>query len=175
MEFIKSITVRGRVAFYLAIAQKLFEELKKDDDGYIQANEALNQCWSWLEGNDLSGDELCEYLENEKDTGLMVFSSNVQGDPIKEPVWIVIITSLMYTIWQAYQTKNEKYLPESIEQVDESAIDYLIEYAYKCSSFKEIWLESLKNYLLENHNISDSNENQTLSILKEDIMKVIEG
>jgi len=46
MEFTKSITVRGRVAFYLAIAQKLFEELKKDDDGYIQANEALNQCWN---------------------------------------------------------------------------------------------------------------------------------
>jgi hypothetical protein len=30
MEFITSITVSGRVAFYLAIAQKLFEELKKD-------------------------------------------------------------------------------------------------------------------------------------------------
>ncbi len=89
----------------------------------------------------MSGDELCEHLENEKNTGLMVFNSNVQGNPVKEPVWIVIITSLMYTIWQAYQTKNEKYLSESIEQVDESAIDYLIEYAYKCSSFKVVWIK----------------------------------
>jgi hypothetical protein len=174
MEFMKNITIRGRVAFYLAIAQKLFEELENNDDGYLYANEALNQCWFWLNGKDLTGDELCEYLENENDTGLMVFSSNVQDNPVKEPIWIVIITALMYTIWQAYQLKHEKYLPESIEQVDENAIDYLIEYAHKCQSFNEVWIELLRKYLLENHKTDNANEYGN-PIMKSDIMMVVGG
>ncbi|WP_027622614.1 Imm6 family immunity protein [Acetivibrio clariflavus] len=42
-------TIRARVAFYLAIAQKSFEELSKDDKGYLNTSEALDQCWSLLD------------------------------------------------------------------------------------------------------------------------------
>ena len=167
-------TIRARVSFYLAIAEMIFKELKKNDEGYLYARKALDRCWDWLEGEDLTGDELCEYLENMDDTGLMVFSSEVQGDPIKEPVWIVIITSLMYTIWQAYQIKHEKYLPESIESVDENAIDYLIDEANKCQSFNTQWIELLKSYLLKKFQTNDSNELGN-PIQKNEIMKVING
>lgn len=171
MEFINNITIRARVAFYLAVAQKAFEGLSENDQGYLQADEALKQCWNWLEGKNISGDELCEYLENERDTGLMVYSSFVQGDPVKEPIWITIITALMYTIWQAYQIENEKYLPESIEQVDEGAIDILIEYAKKCANYDEHWIKLLENYLLEKYRTTNMNE-VGIAILKDEIMGI---
>ena len=46
MEFINNITIRARVAFYLAVAQKAFEGLSENDQGYLQADEALKQCWN---------------------------------------------------------------------------------------------------------------------------------
>lgn len=171
MDFMSRITIRARVAFYLAIAQKSFEELSKDDKGYLNASEALDQCWSWLEGKDISGDELCEYLENERDTGLMVYSSFVEGDPVKEPIWITIITALMYTIWQAYQVKKEEFLPESIEQVDEGAIDVFIDYAKKCINYDENWVKLIETYLLEKHKTIDIGEIGTV-ISKNEIMDI---
>lgn len=171
MDFMSKITDRARVAFCLAIAQKSFEELSKDDKGYLIASEALEQCWSWLEGKNISGDELCEYLENERDTGLMVYSSLVQGDPVKEPIWITIITALMYTTWQSYQVKNEKYLPQSIEQVDEGVIEIFIDYAKKCINYDEIWVELLEAYLLEKHKATDMNE-IGIEISKNEIMSI---
>lgn len=169
MEFIRQITIRARVAFYLAVAQKSLEGLSIDDEGYQAATEALNQCFCWLEGQDISGDELCEYLENERDTGLMIYSSLTQEDPLKEPIWITIITALMYTTWQAYRIKNESFIPESIEQVDEDAIYSFMEYAKRCANYDEQWVQLLGAYLLDKYKAEDIG-NEGVTISKDEIM-----
>jgi len=174
MEFFNKITVRARTSFYLSIAEKLFEGLNKTDEGYVQAKEALEHSWKWLNGDLITGDQLYEYLENEKDTGLMVFGYRYKNDPVKVLIWKILITSLMYTIWQAYQMENEKYLPQTIEDVDETIIDDFMSYTNKCQSFNTQWIELLKSYLLKKFQTNDSNELGN-PIQKNEIMKVING
>ena len=173
MDFINKISIKARVAFYIAIAEKLFEQVNQNVSGYTQAREALDHCWSWLEGKAITGDELYEYLENEQDTGLMVFGYYFKNDPINEPIWKIIITSLMYNIWQAYQIENERYLPQTIEDVDETIIDDFMRYIDECQTFNRVWVDLLINYLIENYGTSNTNGNS--AILKNEVMQIIQG
>jgi len=141
MDFMCCITVRARASFFLALAEKLFEGIDNEDEGYAQAREALENCWSWLEGKEVTADELYKYLENVDDTGLMVFAYEVKDDPGKISIWNTVITSLMYIIWQAYRLEGAEYVPQTIEAVDETIIDYLIEYASECQSYNKNWIK----------------------------------
>lgn len=154
----ENISIRARIAFYLIIVEKAIQNLPKDSIGYANARETLDKCWDVCEGINLSGDELCYYLENEEGTGLMVFSSEVMDDTILEPIWLTIITATMYAIWQTYKINNDPYLPESIEQVDENAIDYLIESAIKCEGISIEFIEDLKNRFISKYKVNDMDE-----------------
>lgn len=158
IDFISSITIRARVAFYLAIAESLFNVIKKDEKGYAEARNALDKCWKWLEGEEVAGDTLYESLENEDDTGLLVFGSMAAGNPLKLAVWNTLATALMYVIWQAYEVEGEKYLPQTIEEVNETMIDDLLSCASESDQFNVSWFEELKQYLLEKYPANEPNQ-----------------
>jgi Immunity protein Imm6 len=122
--------------------------LEENDEGYAEARNALDKCWKWLEGEEIAGDTLYECLENENDTGLLVFGSMAVDNPLKLSVWNTIATALMYVIWQAYEAEGEKYLPQTIEEVDETMIDDLLSCASESNQLNVSWLEGLKQYLL---------------------------
>jgi Immunity protein Imm6 len=158
IDFIYKITIRARVALYLAVAESLFNYIKKDEKGYAQARSALDKCWKWLDGEEVAGDTLYEYLENEDDTGLLVFGSMAAGNPPKLAVWNTFATALMYVIWQAYEVEGEKYLPQTIEEVNETMIDDLLSCATESNQFNISWFEELKQYLLEKYPANEPNQ-----------------
>lgn len=153
-----NISVKARIAFYLVIAEKVIKGLPKDSIGYCNARETLDKCWDICRGVRLDGDELCSYLENEEGTGIMVFSSEVMDDEVLEPIWLTIITATMYTIWQTYRINGDIYVPESIEEVDEDAIDYLVENAIKCKGITKDLIKKIKDLFLERYKVEDINE-----------------
>lgn len=165
MESKMNVSVKGRIAFSLVIAEKAIKNLSNDSIGYYNARETLDKCWDICRGKIIDGDELCSYLENEEGTGLMVFSSEVMNDKVLEPIWLTIITATMYTIWQTYKINKDPYLPESIEQVDENALEYLIENASKCVGITDSLIKEIKNVFLLKYKVNDINE------LGEDIEK----
>lgn len=151
IDFICKITIRARVALYLAVAESVFAGIKTNDEGHAEARKALDKCWKWLEGEEIDGDTLYECLENEHDTGLLVFGSMAAGNPLKLSVWNTLATALMYVIWQAYEAEGEKYLPQTIEEVNETMIDDLLSCATESNQFNVSWFEELKQYLLEKY------------------------
>lgn len=174
MEFLGNITVRARVAFYLTIAEKVFEEFDQTDEGYSYTREALDYCWYWLEGKTVTGQALHFYLENLDDTGLMTLACNAKDNPVKEPIWCVLITSLAYTVWHAYISEGEKCLSETICEVDETIIDELIKFSGQCQSFNSNWLELLGNYLFTKYQTNDDAELGN-PIRKSEVMMIIES
>jgi hypothetical protein len=158
IDFIYKITIRARVALYLAVAESLVNIIKEEDEGYTEARNALDKCWKWLEGEEIAGDTLYECLENEDDTGLLVFGSMAAGNPLELSVWNTLATALMYVIWQAYKAEGEKYLPQTIEDVNETMIDDLLSCANESKQFNILWLEELKQYLLEKYPTSEPNQ-----------------
>lgn len=173
MDFISHITIRARVSFYIALAEKLFEGIDNKDDGYTEARKALDKCWAWLEGKDVTADELYEYLENVDDTGLMIYAYD-EKDPNKVAIWNIVITSLMYIIWHAYTIEGAEYVPQTIEAVDETIIDYLINYTSECHEFNKSWMDLLERYLLKNYRTDSINEYGN-PVDKNEIMRVIDN
>jgi hypothetical protein len=158
IDLICKMTIRARVALYLAVAENVFKLLKEEDKGYAEAKDALDKCWEWLEGRNVSADTLYEYLENADDSGLLVFGSMAAGNSLKLSIWNTLATALMYVIWQAYNVEGEKYLPQTIEEVDETMIDDLLSCATESNQFNVSWFEKLKQHLLDKYPVNELNQ-----------------
>jgi hypothetical protein len=172
IDFISAITIRARAAFYLAVSEDLFDAIKISDEGYSQAREALDKCWLWLEGKQISGNTLYEYLANENDTGVATFESMVD-DPSKSPAWNTLVMSLAYVIWQEYKIEGEKYLPADIEEVSEAMIDEFLAFASESENFNKTKLDKLEQYLL-NEYASKTADEQGNFIRKNEIMGLLD-
>jgi Immunity protein Imm6 len=146
VDFIGAITIRARVALYLAVAEHLSGAVAPEDVGYTELRQGLNACWAWLEGKRISADHLHEYLANLDDTGVSTFASMV-----RTPAWNTAETAMAYLVWQAYKIEGQKYLPADIEEVNEELMDDLLSFAREARDFDEATLEKLRRYLLEHH------------------------
>jgi hypothetical protein len=78
-------------------------------------------CWDWVEDKKYSGDEFYDMLDNE-DGGVTNYEQ-FTDDPQQLAIWFCGLYAIAYTIWQAYQHENQKYVPQPIEIVDDSVID----------------------------------------------------
>lgn len=172
IDFINAITIRARVAFYLAIAESLFDAINVSDEGYFQARKALDECWLWLEGKEISGDTLYKYLANEDDTGVATFESMVD-DLSKSPAWNTLVMSLAYIIWQEYKIEGEKYLPADIEEVSEAVIDEFLAFASESENFDKTKFDRLKRHLLKEY-ASKTADEQGGFIRKNEIMSFLD-
>lgn len=170
MEFIYKITVRARVAFYLIISEKVFERIAIDQDEYPFIRNVLDECWKWLEGQEIAAEELWTYLESEDKLTINDIAWKLKDNKDKAPILKTITMALMYVVWKAFERDGEG-MPESIEEVDESAIEYLIEYAKGCINFEDIWIDKLEKYMLENYTINENEYGEPIK--KSIVMEVI--
>lgn len=156
MEWIKNIKMDARVAYLLTLTEKLMDKLK-NEDGYKQARKSLDMCWEWVEERKYSGDELYIMLDNEEDTGVSVYIELTE-DAQKEAIWSCVIDAISYTVWQAYNYENEKYLPAPIELVNESTLDHFNEEIIKIKGFNDGWEGNLKKYIIVNYSSNDNHK-----------------
>jgi hypothetical protein len=149
-------SIRGRVAFVLALAEKCVGLLRYDEKVYNLAAKALEDAWKWEEGQKVHGDQLDYYLENPEEESLAVYGC----DPPKS-AWaaIMAITSAVaFVAWHAYKKDGITKMSSSIHEVSESVIDDVVGFATQSPSCDAAFLECVSKYVVEkcgNSNVSE--------------------
>jgi hypothetical protein len=123
------VTIRARVAYYLAVAESVFAAIPSDDEHRNDAIEAINLAWQWVAGVAVEGDDIYEYFEHgDRRTGLVrtiaraefagedVHGRFEKGDIVlamfpegTDPAWRAVCTAIMYAIWQVYEAEGRNY------------------------------------------------------------------
>lgn len=125
LEKFKTLDSDTKVAYLIALAKVLLPKLKCVD-GFEKAEKAISDCFNWLIKRNINAFDLHLQLENMDETSILTYCT-LEEDPIKQSVWNCIANTLAYTIKEAYQYENAKYLPQTIECVDEDTIIELLD------------------------------------------------
>jgi len=154
-KFIKTVTIRARVAYVLGIAEHIISDIKSDSSGYLLAKEAIKTAWAWQNNANISADVLNEYLMNENEEGLLIHEQEASEDIVS--AWITITTAIAYVAWQAYKQKNE-FPPGALCEVSEEIVEQVIEYASKTNVYDAYFVNKLSEYLNTKCSTQKSNE-----------------
>lgn len=146
---LNGITIRARAAYYLEFAERALAKMIAETAGYVEARSALDAAWWWVANKGIDGDSLYGHLENEEDTGLMVFAGGTRHSEGLASPWNVILTAMLYVTWQAYREQGEKHLPQTIEAVDESILSDLHRHAQKLKLLDEKSESEMRQMLLQ--------------------------
>ncbi|HEX9294447.1 MAG TPA: Imm6 family immunity protein [Polyangiaceae bacterium] len=125
---VEEATVRARVAFVLAIAERVAPLLPKDLRD--RADAALVDSWRWVGGEPLAAEDLYERL-----TRLAEWEFKAAKGPEKEAV-MALESAIFYVCWQAFGAELasgkpiEKGVPndmaEGSEQVANEVADFVV-------------------------------------------------
>jgi hypothetical protein len=148
---LEAVTIRARTAYYLAVAESVLPAIPSTDEGFNYAREAMNRAWQWIAGAPITAADLYRCLENEHDTGLVVFFYRAADERERGAAWGVVYTAIMYVIWQAYRAEGAKYVPQTIEATDETMVLDLHRYAEDTGRFDHQLAHRLLNYLQANY------------------------
>jgi hypothetical protein len=167
---LKTVTIRAQSAYFLAAAESVFfAAVLATDPGANYARDSLASAWTWIEGTQISADDLYAFLENENDTGLMVFGYEARSDPAKSAAWATLITAIMYVVWQAYRAEDAKYVPQTIESVDETIVHDLCMHAERTGKLDQQFLHRLMDYLLRRH-VASNGDKLGRPVLREELV-----
>ena len=140
-------SIRGRVAFVLAIAEQCIEHLHYSDKVYELAAKAIEDAWKWEEGGQINGEHLDYYLENEEEESLAVYGCN---PPERAFGAIMAVTSAVaYVTRQAYKKDGITRMSSTIHEVSESVVDDVVESALKSPGFNPAFIDCMATYLVE--------------------------
>jgi Immunity protein Imm6 len=155
---VESLSIRARVAYCLCLAESVLIEVKHNKDGNFKAKSGLDKCWDWLSPElSIPCEDICYLLANEDDTGLSIYSSLAGDREIEYSAWGVIIYTIAYTAWQAFNYEKEG-LPSIIESIDEDTIIEIFEYLQKIPVFDEKYALTVKSVLVEKFSFDPTNE-----------------
>lgn len=149
-------SVRGRVAFVLAIAEQFAESLKYSEKVYTLATKALEDAWKWEEGEQISGDQLDYYLENPEEESLAVYGCD---PPASAWVGMMTLTSaISYVIWHAYKKDGIARMSSVIHEVTEDVVDEVVDFATRSPDFDVAFVDCIAKYLVEECGSATPNE-----------------
>lgn len=157
----------AKVVFLLALSELIIKKISQSE-GYEVAVESLKKSWEWVKLKKIEAYALYLYLENMDEKDIMTYI-DLEDDCNREKVWICIGNALAYTVWEAYQYEKEKYLPQTIESVDDDTVKsfiknfnevfansglvdkvlYYLEENYPQGTSKRVDIKSLKSFINE--------------------------
>jgi Immunity protein Imm6 len=154
------MTIRARAAYLLVIAEHIFQAVNSNHSDYSLARAALEGCWNWVAGSNLSAWEVyCLHTDENIDLqpiGLG-FTAYDESDPVQQNIWYYLDGVVMYIAW--YLFKYEKNtIPADLELEGEGFIDEVIRTAIETNLFEESKYESFKQYLLETYPATETDE-----------------
>lgn len=150
MNFIHDLTAESKVATGLIIAEKLFYIIKSKEPGYQTGREALDDCWKWLAGENVTGDYLYNYIDSGDYIDITEFA-NDEEDRLKQHAWYAALDGVSYTIYQAYQNENVKIVPQAMESINDDTLKTLGENAMESGLFNFESINNIKTYILESY------------------------
>lgn len=148
MNRFNNLSEDAKVVYLLSLSDLIIDKISKYE-GFEVAVESLEKAWEWLKFNNIDASNLYLYLENMDETDIMTYMQ-LDNDEDNEKVWICIGNALAYTIWEAYQYEQDKYLPQTIESVDYETVESFItnfEKVYENNSLSD----RLLHFLEENY------------------------
>lgn len=165
MNFIHDLTAESKVATGLIIAEKLFYIIKSKEPGYQTGREALDDCWKWLAGENVTGDYLYNYIDSGDYIDITEFS-NDEEDRLKQHAWYAVLDGVSYTIYQAYQNENVKIVPQAMESINDDTLKTLGENAMESGLFNFESINNIKTYILESYSSGSKFKRPTSLTLK---------
>jgi hypothetical protein len=149
-------SIRGRVAFVLAIAEGCIGQLRYSDKVYTLAAKAMRDAWKWEEGEKVHGDLLDYYLENPEEESLAVYGCD---PPESAFAAIMAITSAVaYVTWHAYRKDRATMMSSSIHEVTESVVDEVVDFASRSPGFDAAFIDCVSSYLVKKCGNSNPSE-----------------
>jgi hypothetical protein len=156
---LQSISIRGRVAYLLCLADSIFSEIQDGTDGRMQVKAGIDKCWEWLSGGStISGGDIYYFLANENDTGLDVYSYEIDERESEYSAYVVVIYAIMYAARHAYNLDGQIYVPQDLEIIDETVIQDVFEHLDKLPNFDRNYAVSLKDILLKQFPFNPNNK-----------------
>ena len=164
MDFINDLSEEAKVALGLSIAEKMYTFIDKEDDGYHIGEKALEDCWKWLSGKELSADDLCNYIDSEDYIDVAEFA-NKEKDEQKQYGWYSVLDAVSYTAYQAYKRENKKFVPQVLEIIDDETLNTLWGNAIESKMIDIAELKTLTKYLIDHYPSKYQDNNKVLSLI----------
>lgn len=81
---------------------------------------ALDVCWQWLNGEDITGKTIYQLLDDGTDFGGLYIFMQMDSESSNEMKWDNFSYAVSYVTFLAYNRENSHYLPATIENVDDT-------------------------------------------------------
>lgn len=159
-----SLIEDAKVVYLLALCDLIVDRISCSA-GYEVVVEALEECWEWIQSKNVDADQLYFYLENLDEKDIMTYMQLEKSED-NEAVWICIANALAYTIRNAYQYAEKRYIPETIECVDDKTIESF------WLNFHKIFIGSnvsdkLLDYMVMNYSVINNQQHVDALIIKQ--------
>lgn len=147
LDYWKTMREDRRVGFLLAISEVILKSLETNEY-YSEIRKSLDICWEWAKTREITGDEIYYLLDDGTEFGGLFIIMQMDTNIENEPKWDCIIDCISYVARIAFLDKNEAYLPEPIENIDEEIIIHFLE-CYNILNIKQVKIEKILEYLSE--------------------------
>lgn len=152
------VPIRGRVAFVLAVAQKVLPALEHKQDALSAAAQALADGWRWEEGETISSLQLYE-----KDDEDLVLQGSLVKDEKALPAIMAATSAFYYMLWHAYKLDLNRGQVKRGEvpnmgEVSEEVIDEVCQYAMQSVLCEEDWITELTKRLIKDYGTDNPEE-----------------
>ncbi|MBR4083986.1 MAG: hypothetical protein IKK33_06845 [Lachnospiraceae bacterium] len=165
---LEKLSVDVKVLLAITISEKVFMAIDKSDERYLDGREALDKCWKWCEDRSISGDDLYEIIDNAECVGISEFAEAEEDLSIAR-LWSLLVDTVAYTAWMAYEEEKTIYLPQMIEGISEESIFVIIESAIKTGFITQREIDEVVDLLL----LEDGQNSISKSVNKESILNQI--
>ena len=159
LKYIRSFSIRERVAFSLGIAQKVSLCLKEHAEIYASVCKALNVAWDWEESLLTTGNMIDEHVTLVhvplwlKDDSGQVFEVLTNQQQVKAITAIVAI--LLYVAWHAYGQSGEICVTDPVNESGEDNIDDALSCAIGSGQITQLFLSELHSAIVTSSSCND--------------------
>ena len=131
--------------FMLTFSEVIAHQLSSPYNSHIRT--ALDECWSFWEKRDKSGDELYALLDDGTDFGGLFIYMQLDDNESHVASWDNISYAIATTAKEAYSYENKKDLPSPLENIDDSLIEIFIENLKEINSNFYEHVQDVKDFL----------------------------
>jgi hypothetical protein len=143
-DLIRRIPIRARVAFVLAIAERLLPAISENPEALDTARKAIFDGWRWEEGECIHALQLYE-----DDVESLARQGSLVKDQEASEAFCAVTSAFFYMIWHAFRHDltvgqvQEGDIPNDMAEMSEGVIDEVCDFAARTSFYDSRWVASL--------------------------------
>ncbi|MCM1057127.1 MAG: Imm6 family immunity protein [Firmicutes bacterium] len=136
----KDCRLKSKCIFAIKLAERACLYLQESSAKAL-LDEAIKDCWQWVHKEEISGEVLYDFLDNEEN-GFTLFQE-MEEDEKSVSAWDCIIDAVAYIARAAYEKEGAKYLPEPVEIVDDGIFAHMVHSLILCDNLECEYIEKI--------------------------------